>query len=372
MVIAENAFSAEENPLAAYIFTVVIPDSVVKIENAAFLATMSLYSITLGSGVEEIGEYAFCYNNKCIEVCNRSSLELTKGSEDNGLVAYGARNIFTQPSESKIHTDENGYVIYEDGEDVVFVAYRGTSTDIVIPNGITEILECAIVDYDILYPGGFEITSLSIPNTVKTIGPCAFYGETMRTVIVPDSVESMGEAVFQECPNLTRIEIGTSLETIEEGMFWGCESLQEVVLPAGLKHISYSAFDSCTSLSSIIFGGTKAEWKAVEKRDRWDHETGDYTVYCTDGNIAKNGTEEGEKYVESEGLEFELNEDGLSYKLIGTGECTDTTVVIPAMYQEKSVTSIGFAAFYEADDGSVMSVHATTPVCTRKFGFYSR
>ena len=30
-----------------------------------------------------------------------------------------------------------------------------------------------------------------------------------------------------------------------------------------------------------------AQWRAIEKEDDWDVDTGDYTVYCTDGTIDK-------------------------------------------------------------------------------------
>ncbi len=54
-----------------------------------------------------------------------------------------------------------------------------------------------------------------------------------------------------------------------------------------------------------------------------------------------------EKY--SEGLEFTLNDDGKSYSVTGIGTCSDTDIVIPAVYNERPVTSIGNIAFYNCD-----------------------
>ena len=40
---------------------------------------------------------------------------------------------------SKLSTDENGYIIYTDGEDKILVGYTGTGTERTLPGGITEI-----------------------------------------------------------------------------------------------------------------------------------------------------------------------------------------------------------------------------------------
>lgn len=60
-----------------------------------------------------------------------------------------------------------------------------------------------------------------------------------------------------------------------------------------------------------------------------------------------NGTqgEETKPAGDSQGLVFELNADGESYKLIGMGQCTDTEVRIPATYEGKPVTAIHKTAF---------------------------
>lgn len=47
------------------------------------------------------------------------------------------------------------------------------------------------------------------------------------------------------------------------------------------------AFCGCTKLSSITFVGTKAQWQNIDKDSGWNNSTGDYTIICTDGTIAK-------------------------------------------------------------------------------------
>ena len=40
----------------------------------------------------------------------------------------------------------------------------------------------------------------------------------------------------------------------------------------------------------IYFDGTIEEWTAIGKGGQWNDYTGDYIIYCTDGEIAKDGT----------------------------------------------------------------------------------
>ena len=47
------------------------------------------------------------------------------------------------------------------------------------------------------------------------------------------------------------------------------------------------ALCGCKGLTNITYQGTKAQWNAISKGSYWNSTTGDYTVHCTDGNIAK-------------------------------------------------------------------------------------
>ena len=75
--------------------------------------------------------------------------------------------------------------------------------------------------------------------------------------------------------------------SIDMGAFAFCSNLTDITIPNSLTFISMRAFSNCTRLSNITFQGTKAEWNAIEKGSDWNENTGNYTIHCTDGDIAK-------------------------------------------------------------------------------------
>ena len=116
-----------------------------------------------------------------------------------------------------------------------------------------------------LYLNGELLENANIPNTVTLIKKCAFEGcISLKSVVIPDSVTIIETLAFLRCTNLTEITIPNTITSIEEGAFY-----------------------SCTSLTDITYLGTQAEWQAVTKGTDWDTNTGNYTVHCTDGDIAK-------------------------------------------------------------------------------------
>ena len=139
-------------------------------------------------------------------------------------------------------------------------------------------------------------TAIVIPSEylgmpVTRIGNSAFEDcSSLTSVTIGNGVTSIGYEAFQYCSSLTSIVIPDGVTSIGDDAFYGCSSLTSIVIPDSVTSIGDSAFYNCRRLTSIQFGGTVAQWKAIYFGYWWDDDTGKYTVTCTDGTVAKNGT----------------------------------------------------------------------------------
>ncbi|MBR6745399.1 MAG: leucine-rich repeat domain-containing protein, partial [Clostridia bacterium] len=132
--------------------------------------------------------------------------------------------------------------------------------------------------------------SLVIPSryngeAVRTIALSAFEGASLTDVICGIGIEEIEEAAFRGCDALLRVMMPEGMKRIGYGAFFDCGKLTEVLIPRSVTVIDGEAFRGCASLRVIRYGGTTEQWAEIEFGDRWDDETGDYTVYCTNGTV---------------------------------------------------------------------------------------
>ena len=238
--------------------SITIPDSVTSIGDSAFNGCTGLTSVTIPGSVTSIGEYAFnrCY--KLVEVYNKSSLSITAGSEENGYVAYYAKNIYTEEGKSKLATDENGYVIYTDGDEKILIAYLGTETELTLPAYITQI-------YKYAFRGCNGLTSVTIGSGVTSIGDDAFSDCTGLTSI-SGSATIVSAVAKQAKPTSFTVNI-TSGTNIDNSAFYGCTGLTSVTIPESVTSIGQSAFSGCIGLTSIYYTGNIAGWCGISGLD---------------------------------------------------------------------------------------------------------
>jgi len=118
-------------------------------------------------------------------------------------------------------------------------------TSIYLPNSIK-----SIGDYAFLCCS--SLTSITLPYNVISIGEGAFKGcSSLTSITIPNSVTSIGDWAFQSCSSLTSITIPNSVTSIGESAFQGCSSLTSIIIPNGIHSISNHTFSDCSSLTSI-------------------------------------------------------------------------------------------------------------------------
>ncbi len=101
------------------------------------------------------------------------------------------------------------------------------------------------------------MTSIIIPDSVNSIGTYAFYNCTsLASVTLSENLTSIGSYAFQNCSSLSEITIPAGVTTIPTYAFYGCSSLTNVVIPSGVTSIGNYAFYNCSSLATVTIPGS--------------------------------------------------------------------------------------------------------------------
>ncbi len=107
---------------------------------------------------------------------------------------------------------------------------------------------------DVVIPRSFMNGGLKY--TVTGIAEAAFQGGNFKTIVMPNSVLSIGYNAFEDCQNLNSVTFSRGLQTIESGAFQNCSSLTSVSIPNTVEEIGGSAFWDCPLESVILEEGS--------------------------------------------------------------------------------------------------------------------
>ena len=98
-----------------------------------------------------------------------------------------------------------------------------------------------------------ETKNLTIPNTVGTIGRFTFYQcRSITSLSIPGSVKSIGSSAFEDCTGLTSITLNNGLEYIGGSTFEGCKGITSLTIPSTVGRIEINAFKNCSNLTNIV------------------------------------------------------------------------------------------------------------------------
>ena len=237
-----------------------IPNSVTSIGDHAFSGCESLSSIVIPDSVTCIGGSAFEYCESLSSIVIPVSVIKMDG---NPFAGWNGKLTVLSP----MYIYDNDVLI--DNVKKVIIAFRNKDVSYTIPDSVTSIGDCAFV-------GSKSLSSIVIPDSVTSIGDCAFVGckslssivipnsvihignrafwycESLKSIVIPNGVTSIGDYVFFGCKSLSSIVIPNSVTRIGDCAFVGCESLKSIVIPNSVTHIGNCAFSGCESLKSIV------------------------------------------------------------------------------------------------------------------------
>ena len=147
------------------------------------------------------------------------------------------------------------YIVQNGGATIIASTATGAVT---IPNSLGGYAVKQVGYYDppvFGYPNGYpnsSVTSITIPNSVTSIGGYAFNGcAGLTSMNIPNSVTSIGSYAFYDCTSLTSVTIPNSVTSIGDGAFSYCFSLTTITIPSSVTSIGSNAFSN-SGLGSVF------------------------------------------------------------------------------------------------------------------------
>lgn len=226
---------------------------VTTIGNAAFRDS-SVTSVTIPASVTEIGSNAFagCTNLTSVNYEGDWS-NLTIQSGNPAVQDAANAPLF----DFEFIPPDNTAVI------VTNYKYNGAAADVTIPSRyqgkpVTTIGHAAFFNS--------AVTSVTIPDSVTSISDEAFINcPKLTNISIPNSVTYIGFSAFSSCTSLKSITLPSSLSFISGALFLGCSQLTTIHIPVSVTSIGNNAFADCPSLMTVTYPGSKTQWDDITK-----------------------------------------------------------------------------------------------------------
>jgi len=211
------------------ILSAVIEHGVTSISNAAFFNCNNLTSISIPNSVTEIGWYAF-YGTGISSITIPSSVTSMAGAFDGD--PFFEISYYFNSNLAAIHVDASNAIYSSDGG--------------VLYNKNKSLL--------LLYPPKKSGATFVIPNSVVGIGSSQMSNDPTWSSIGSPNYD--GFKGFRGCAQLTSITIPNSVKTIGYGAFSGCTGLTSITIPNSVNNIDQGAFYGCTGITSLTIPGS--------------------------------------------------------------------------------------------------------------------
>lgn len=226
---------------------------VTTIGNAAFRDS-SVTSVTIPASVTEIGANAFA---GCTNLTS-----VTYGGDWSNLTIQSGNPAVQDAANAPLFDFE---FIPPDNTAVIVTNYKynGAAADVTIPSRyqgkpVTMIGHAAFFNS--------AVTSVTIPDSVTSISDEAFINcPKLTNISIPNSVTYIGFSAFSSCTSLKSITLPSSLSFISGALFLGCSQLTTIHIPVSVTSIGNNAFADCPSLMTVTYPGSKTQWDDITK-----------------------------------------------------------------------------------------------------------
>lgn len=238
---------------------VVIPPTisswpVTKIGEDAFQDNTTITSVTIPASVTEIGANAFA---GCTNLTS-----VTYGGDWSNLTIQSGNPAVQDAANAPLFDFE---FIPPDNTAVIVTNYKynGAAADVTIPSRyqgkpVTMIGHAAFFNS--------AVTSVTIPDSVTSISDEAFINcPKLTNISIPNSVTYIGFSAFSSCTSLKSITLPSSLSFISGALFLGCSQLTTIHIPVSVTSIGNNAFADCPSLMTVTYPGSKTQWDDITK-----------------------------------------------------------------------------------------------------------
>lgn len=211
------------------ITSVVVEEGITKIPDTAFAYAENLVTVSVPSTVTYIDTLAFWSNY---------SLESINVAEENTT-----------------YKDIDGVLFTEDEKTLVAYPANKSGTEYTIPANVTTIEESA-------FSFNISLESLTIPDTVTTLGEYTFESSELDTIIVGNGITEIPRGCFARS-SVKTVVISDSVKAINYAAFWDAYQLETLIIGSGVETIADDILAYTSQLSVVHYKGTQDTWDAI-------------------------------------------------------------------------------------------------------------
>ena len=222
----------------------ILPDTVEYIDVNAFLGCEELTRVRWSAGLRKINSGAF-------DCTGLETLVLPEGVTFLGGNAFGHAKLKSVSLPSTVakmtatneKSDANPFAFCENLEEIYVAegnkAYKSDGNCVMRREDNTLVAGCK---------------ASKIPSYTEHIGRFAFQGAALESVALPEGVTSIEDYAFAHNDRLKEITLPQSLTSIGKAVFFWCAALGKIAIPDGVTSVGDNAFSTCVSLKELALG----------------------------------------------------------------------------------------------------------------------